>query len=63
MVAEEKSVHTIQAHKHEVLTCDWNKYNEFVLSTGSVDKTIRTWVCYPFMFKPWCPVSENERCV
>jgi len=35
---------TIQAHQFEVLTCDWNKYNEFLISTGSVDKSIRTWV-------------------
>ncbi len=35
---------TIQAHQFEVLTCDWNKYSEFLISTGSVDKSIRTWV-------------------
>jgi len=25
------------------LTCDWNKYNEFEIATGSVDKSIRIW--------------------
>lgn len=38
-----RSSMTIHAHDFEVLTCDWNKYNEFLLCTGSVDKTIRTW--------------------
>jgi len=31
------------AHDHELLTCDWNKYNEFAIVTGSVDKTIKIW--------------------
>jgi peroxin-7 len=31
----------IPAHQHEVLTLDWNKYNEYQIVTGSVDKTIR----------------------
>lgn len=35
---------TLPAHEYEVLSCDWNKYNDCVLATGSVDKTIRTWV-------------------
>lgn len=34
-------VQSIQAHDHEILTVDWNKYNEFVVVTGSVDKTVR----------------------
>lgn len=34
-------VQSIQAHQHEILTVDWNKYNEFMLVTGSVDKTLR----------------------
>lgn len=34
-------VTSIQAHQHEILTVDWNKYNEFQVVTGSVDKTIR----------------------
>eukprot|EP00441_Pelagodinium_beii_P011707 CAMPEP_0197682110 /NCGR_PEP_ID=MMETSP1338-20131121/95987_1 /TAXON_ID=43686 ORGANISM="Pelagodinium beii, Strain RCC1491" /NCGR_SAMPLE_ID=MMETSP1338 /ASSEMBLY_ACC=CAM_ASM_000754 /LENGTH=71 /DNA_ID=CAMNT_0043263535 /DNA_START=1 /DNA_END=213 /DNA_ORIENTATION=+ len=38
----EVPVQSIQAHQHEILTVDWNKYNEFMVVTGSVDKTIRT---------------------
>lgn len=44
LYAEMESTQTIQAHNHEVLTCDWNKYNDFLIATGSVDKTIRIWV-------------------
>lgn len=40
---DRRSSLTIQAHSFEVLTCDWNKYSEFLISTGSVDKSIRTW--------------------
>lgn len=32
---------SIQAHQHEILTVDWNKYNDFQVVTGSVDKTVR----------------------
>lgn len=28
----------------EILTCDWSKYNEHVLVSGSVDKSIKVWV-------------------
>ena len=35
---------TLHAHDFEILTCDWNKYNENILVTGSVDKPIRVWV-------------------
>lgn len=34
---------TIKAHNYEVLTCDWNKYNEHVVVTGAVDKSIKIW--------------------
>merc|ERR1719359_719953 len=34
-------VAAIRAHAHEILTVDWNKYNEFLVVTGSVDKTLR----------------------
>ena len=27
----------------QVLAVDWNKYDENIVATGSVDKTIRTW--------------------
>lgn len=33
----------IPAHDHEVLTCDWNKYNPNIIATGSVDRTLRIW--------------------
>ena len=32
---------TILAHEHEILTLDWNKYNEFVLATGAADCRVR----------------------
>ena len=25
---------TIPAHEYEILTCDWNKYNDCVIATG-----------------------------
>jgi len=34
-------VQSIQAHQHEIITVDWNKYHEHMVVTGSVDKTIR----------------------
>ena len=37
------STATIKAHNFEILTCDWNKYNENIVVTGSVDKTIKIW--------------------
>lgn len=46
-VEESRSVQTIRAHDKEILTCDWNKYNEFIVMTGSVDKSIKIWVFYP----------------
>ena len=33
----------IQAHQYETLCLDWSKYQENVLCTGSVDKTLRVW--------------------
>ena len=30
--------------RYEILSCDWNKYNDCILATGSVDKTARIWV-------------------
>lgn len=35
-------VHTPHEPPAEVLTHDWNKYNDAVIATGGVDKTIRT---------------------
>ena len=34
---------TIRAHDQEVLCCDWNKYEDFSLVTGGVDRTVRVW--------------------
>ena len=31
----------LPAHDYEALTCDWSKYNEHLVISGSVDKTIR----------------------
>lgn len=38
-----QSVLQVKAHKHEVLTCDFNKYNENIIATGSCDRTIGIW--------------------
>lgn len=43
-MAEAHSVQTINAHQYEILACDWNKYNEHILVSGSVDKTLKIWV-------------------
>lgn len=34
---------TIPAHAYEVLTADWCKYNDCLVATGSVDKSIKVW--------------------
>jgi peroxin-7 len=34
----------LHCFRYEILSCDWNKYNDCVLATGSVDKTARLWV-------------------
>lgn len=56
---DEKAVQTIPAHKYEILTCDWNKYADHVIATGSVDKTIRLWVCAT---NQACAHSDTCRC-
>ncbi|XP_062148675.1 peroxisome biogenesis protein 7-like [Alnus glutinosa] len=33
----------IPAHKFEILTCDWNKYDDCCIVTASVDKIIKVW--------------------
>jgi hypothetical protein len=43
----------------QVLSVDWNKYNENVLVSGSVDRTLRVWVrlpvcIYVHMYACWC---------
>ena len=42
-IRQPASTLTIRAHEFEVLSCDWNKYEDFTLVTGSVDKTMRVW--------------------
>ena len=39
--ASAQAMQTYAAHSHEILSCDWSKYNEHLIVTGSVDKTIR----------------------
>ncbi len=34
---------TIKAHGYEVLCADWCKYNECIIATGSIDKSIKVW--------------------
>ena len=38
-----RSVQTIRAHNNEILSVDWNKYEDNVFVTASVDKTIKVW--------------------
>ncbi len=33
----------IPAHGYEVLSADWCKYNDCIIATGSIDKTIKVW--------------------
>jgi WD40 repeat protein len=35
------SPQSILAHDYEVLSCDWSKYDDNLVVTGSVDKTVR----------------------
>jgi len=35
-----KAVKTVKAHNNEILTCDFNKYENYV-ATGSTDNTIK----------------------
>lgn len=34
---------SLAAHAFEVLAADWCKYNDCILATGSVDKSIKVW--------------------
>jgi hypothetical protein len=45
IVTEPHSRITVNAHEYEILACDWNKYNENIVVTGSVDKTLKIWAC------------------
>lgn len=39
---QNKNIASIKAHQGEVLSCDFNKYEEHI-ATGSTDKTIHIW--------------------
>ena len=38
-----RSAQTIRAHQNEILSVDWNKYQDQMIATGSVDRTIKLW--------------------
>ena len=42
---QEEATHCIDAHSHEVNSVDFNKLNEFLLATGSSDRTVAVWDC------------------
>ncbi|GFZ06144.1 peroxin 7 [Actinidia rufa] len=42
-VREPGSTMILPAHKFEILSCDWNKYDDCVIATASVDKSIKVW--------------------
>ncbi|WAR09345.1 PEX7-like protein [Mya arenaria] len=50
---------TIQAHEGEVLTCDWNKYDQNILYSGSVDCSIRGWDIRNYN-KPLCEMTGHR---
>ncbi|KAI6203523.1 hypothetical protein M3Y94_00566900 [Aphelenchoides besseyi] len=41
--APNKPAHSIEAHKAEVMSLSFNPYSEFILATGSADKTLAIW--------------------
>ncbi|KAJ6724899.1 hypothetical protein OIU85_022782 [Salix viminalis] len=42
-VREPGSTMIIPGHDFEILCCDWNKYDDCIIATASVDKRIRVW--------------------
>ncbi|KAF2305324.1 hypothetical protein GH714_003688 [Hevea brasiliensis] len=42
-VREPGSTMIIPGHDFEILSCDWNKYDDCLIATASVDKSIRVW--------------------
>jgi len=38
-----RSVQTIKAHDFDILAMDWNKYQEGMIVTGSVDRSMKVW--------------------
>ena len=42
-VREPGSTMILPAHEFEILSCDWSKYDECVIATASVDKSIKIW--------------------
>ena len=51
------SASAVCLYRYEILSCDWNKYNDCVLATGSVDKTARIWV----RRAPRCALRARKR--
>jgi hypothetical protein len=52
---------SLAAHAYEVLAADWCKYNDCVIATGSVDKSIKaSWgfVCVCNMFALECGMRQ-----
>lgn len=46
----------VQAHNGEVLACEWSKYDQNILFTGGVDRTLRCWD----LRRLSCPVATLE---
>ena len=42
-VAHNKPSHTVDAHSAEVNCLSFNPYSEFILASGSADKTVALW--------------------
>lgn len=42
IVGQNKNVAAVKAHQNEILSCDFNKYREEIV-TASIDKTIKVW--------------------
>lgn len=46
MAAMVRMVHSSESERHtmvQVLAVDWSNYNDCVIATGSVDKSIKVW--------------------
>ncbi|KAK4786956.1 hypothetical protein SAY86_010789 [Trapa natans] len=53
------------AHNFEVLYTDWNKYDDCILATASVNKTVRVWDVRSFRVRcspewPWLCRQKDE---
>ena len=54
-----RSALTLKAHDAEVLSIDWCKYDDNMVATGSVDKSIRVWyvtsLTFPYIYILYIP--------